>query len=121
MPNVTVFNLHTEALTVSGGYYTAPIPAAGNATFEVVDTDEFVKLPANVALVDGGFIRIELEADSQDLRPIMTVPDDAGLAALVSADYPDGFLVCNVGAAAGAAPTDFVYVNIIGTGFVAVT
>jgi len=96
MPNVIVTNLHTTAIVVPGGWYTDEILPSASATFDVPDTDDFVMMASVVDLVERGFIRVELEADSVDFRPIQTTPlaNDLLVGApppVNPADYPEGY------------------------------
>lgn len=75
MPNVTVTNLYSTAITVPGGYYVEAIPAGGTVTFDVPETDEFMSDPRVVAEIDAGRIRVVFDiTDTQD-RPFPSYTD----------------------------------------------
>jgi len=105
MPNVSVTNLYSGALVVPGGYYANAIQPGATATFDVIDTDEFVNDPRVEAEVTAGRIRIVLAAtDTQDRPfpsyPTATLPAANAVAAnTVMVDSTTGELVISDGTA----------------------
>ena len=59
MPDITVYNLTSNLLTLPGGYYTSAVAAGAGVTFNVPDIDEFVEETRFAALLSGGSVRWE--------------------------------------------------------------
>jgi hypothetical protein len=59
MPNVTVYNLTANPLTLPGGHYTSIVAPGSHATFSVPDLDEYVESASFAAMVASGYLRWE--------------------------------------------------------------
>jgi hypothetical protein len=71
MPNLTIYNLHSTPIVVSGGYYVATIGVGKNAEITVPDAQEFLDDERISTLVDGGYILVEYSSSDSEDRPLM--------------------------------------------------
>jgi len=108
MPNVTIYNLTSSALTIPGGYYTSAVSANSSVTFAVPDIDEFIEEDRIASMITDGYIRAEYTSGGMAYHYSLVAYGGGGVTTTATVK---GVLATDIVLATLNASTNAVYVE----------